>query len=52
MNERPEGSEFVNPYEGNTTADIINVVSEQRKLIAQEMSDYKFPNGRYNISAK
>lgn len=36
----------------NVTTDINVVVAEQRRLIAMEMADYKYPRGEYNISAK
>lgn len=37
---------------GNLTADIEEAVAEQRFIISQEMAEYKFPAGKYNISAK
>lgn len=36
----------------NVTSDINAVVSEQRRLVAAEMTDYYYPNGRYDIAAK
>lgn len=52
MSDKMEGTEFLNPFEDNITAEILSVISEQRKLIAQEMADYKYPHGRHNINAK
>ena len=52
INDKSDGSDFFNIFEDNITAEIINVISEQRKLIAQEMTGYKYPHGRYNIAAK
>uniref|UniRef100_A0A1B6L2T0 Uncharacterized protein n=1 Tax=Graphocephala atropunctata TaxID=36148 RepID=A0A1B6L2T0_9HEMI len=36
----------------NLTAEIEEVLVEQRSLIAEEMSDYHYPAGKYNLSAK
>jgi hypothetical protein len=38
--------------DNNYTSEIEDVVSEQRQLIAEEMLDYPYPAGRYNISAR
>ena len=34
------------------TSEIEEVIDEQRSLIAQEMLDYPYPAGRYNVSAR
>lgn len=52
IGEKIDNSAFLNPFEDNITAEILSVVSEQRQIIAQEMTGYKYPHGRYNISAK
>lgn len=52
INDKIDGTEFLNPYEDNVTAEIFSAISEQRKLIAQEMIGYNYPNGKYNIAAK
>lgn len=36
----------------NVTAEIEEVLAEQRALIEQEMIDYSYPTGKYNISAR
>lgn len=36
----------------NVTAEVEEVLAEQRALIEQEMSDYTYPAGKYNISAR
>lgn len=36
----------------NVSAEIEEVLAEQRALIEQEMIDYSYPNGKYNISAR
>ncbi|XP_023716466.1 carbohydrate sulfotransferase 5 isoform X2 [Cryptotermes secundus] len=38
--------------ENNFTSEIEEVVSEQQRLIAEEMLGYPYPAGRYNISAR
>jgi hypothetical protein len=38
--------------ENNFTSEIEEVVSEQRRLIAEEMLGYPYPAGHYNISAR
>uniref|UniRef100_A0A1B6DXR3 Sulfotransferase domain-containing protein n=1 Tax=Clastoptera arizonana TaxID=38151 RepID=A0A1B6DXR3_9HEMI len=37
---------------GNLTAEIEEAVAEQRFILSQEMVNYKFPGGKYNVSAK
>jgi hypothetical protein len=34
------------------TSEIEEVIDKQRSLIAEEMLDYPYPAGRYNISAR
>ncbi|XP_046670248.1 carbohydrate sulfotransferase 5-like [Homalodisca vitripennis] len=36
----------------NITAEIEEALTEQRNLIAQEMTDYNYPAGKYNLSAR
>lgn len=36
----------------NLTVSVEDVVNYQRQLIAQEMQDYEFPNGRFGVDAK
>jgi hypothetical protein len=38
--------------ENNFTSEIEKVINEQRQIIAEEMLDYPYPAGRYNISAR
>ncbi|PSN54198.1 hypothetical protein C0J52_03530, partial [Blattella germanica] len=38
--------------DNNYTSEIEEVVNEQRRLIAEEMMGYPYPNGQYNISAR
>lgn len=42
---------FINSYEDNLTVEILNVLRNQRKIVEMEMSTYKYPRGKYNISA-
>lgn len=36
----------------NITAEIQEMLAEQRAAVAQEMTGYNYPAGKYNVSAK
>jgi hypothetical protein len=38
--------------DNNFTSEIEKVVNEQRQIIAEEMLDYPYPAGRFNVSAR
>lgn len=52
VNEKIDGSYFLNLFDDNVTAEIISVINEQRRLIAQEMIGYRYPKGRYDNPAR